>query len=186
MPDTPSLRLDLAIQGCNFRCAIGTPAGNHVIETTGNCVDTLGEFVRAGLMIATGAWDTVRIRFDDEPVETRITLAGFWDAETWCTRLSLRVLSFKDLFDRSPDKDGELLFEAICDPQEFSEEVYRNAQLVWDGLGPDKRWGGVYPFPRRALDALTAALATADVPPYVDESRPVSGGWTIFEAPNPG
>jgi hypothetical protein len=139
---------------------------------SGALTDPLDDFLRAALLIATGAYE-VEFRFDGEP-------DPWWmwrlrqDVLAHPVRGELKVkISRWDLPpEGSPEASPEVAFEAICDPDLFAFAVVSAARSLLDKHGPDgflAQWGG--PFPTRALVAIEAALSIKQATPLAVDPR---------------
>lgn len=133
---------------------------SHTIEGVSYTTDAVGDILRMGLSIATGAWQA-RASFDGEPVEMRLIAEHIFDHQAGQKYVRLRILGFADIYAHQPDEAGFLEFEAECDVEDFTHAVYEAASQMWEELGTNFKWG-LHPFPLKALRALEIALATKE------------------------
>lgn len=131
----------------------------------GYCTDALGDLVRAALMIATSG-RFAEASFDGEPREWRLLIGTNYDVGLASGRLPVRVKTFPHAGLRSPEAEGEQIFEVDADLDQFCRAVEKAAQAVWDQHGAhgyNEAWTPIIAaFPLRALQALKAALATQE------------------------
>jgi hypothetical protein len=158
------VEIDLALTGhgwadCHFR------VGDSSFKMTGvsYCTDALGDLVRAATLMATGH-NLASISFDGEPREWRWMLHRHWldDHKRPQQGLRIRILGFEDIYRHAPEAEGQLEFDAVCDPDDFARAVERVADRIWNDLGETgyaQVWGTEL-FPKRGLLALKAALAS--------------------------
>ena len=133
-------------------CVVRVGGKSLTMEGVSDTTDALGDLLRAGLALGTGA-ARAEFSFDGEPNEWR------WLIEI---PLTLRILGFASIFDRKPPESGVVLLEAECNPDDFARAALVVGQSVLSRYGVEgysKQWGW-HPFPLRALRALEAALAT--------------------------
>jgi hypothetical protein len=108
------------------------------MDGVSDTTDALGDILRAGLALATGA-DRTTFSFDGEPNEWR------WFFETF----RLRILGFASIFACELPERGALLFEAECNPENFARAALAVGQSVFSrhGIeGYNEHWGW-HPFP---------------------------------------
>ena len=166
------LELDLQDHGSAY-CTIMTSAGRLQIGSFGDCTDAFGDLVRAGLLIATGAY-SAQVSFDGEPMEWRLIVE-----RRQFHPMLVKIVTFPDIYSHAPDADGVLLFSAQCSPDAFSRAVAVAAQALLDEIGIEgfaNRWR-LTGFPLRALRALQSALPIEEplpIPPDFTET-----GWSI-------
>jgi hypothetical protein len=172
MPRRCSIAYNLGQHGwSSFKLTIGNASVD--IGPFGYCTDALGDLIRAALVVAASG-DRAEVSFDGEPHEWRLIADWYLRPETHPpVRFRVRVLTFRDIYARSPEADGQTIFEAEINADEFARTVERAAQTIWDRYGADgyhKAWG-TKAFPLRALQALKVALATEEpTPPPPDRT----------------
>jgi hypothetical protein len=157
----------------SFDLTIGAASVN--VGEFGYCSDALGDLVRAALMIATSA-DYAEVSFDGEPQEWRLILDERSRPTVSLPEVRIRVLVFPDASPRSPEEQGNTIFEARCTVDAVAGAVQAAAQTVWDQYGAEgynKAWLPILNgFPLRAMHALSAALSTQEpLMPSTAESR---------------
>lgn len=134
------------------------------IREFGDCTDALGDLLRAALAICAGDYRRA-VSLDGEPYEWRVLLQRRpypSERET----IGVEVRGFADIHACGADQDGELLFSASCEADDFGAAIAEAANRVLSehGLqGYAERWR-LEAFPLRALTALTAALGTVEPP----------------------
>jgi hypothetical protein len=160
------IELDLQDHGWAY-CSITTSEGRFQIGSFGDCTDAFGDLVRAGLLIATGAY-AAQVSFDGEPMEWRLVVE-----RRQFHPMLVKVVTFPDIYSQSPDDDGDLLFSVQCTPDAFSKAVAVAAQALLDEIGIEgfaNRWR-LTGFPLRALRALQSALP-------IEEPQPIPPDFT--------
>lgn len=133
----------------------------------GYCTDALGDLVRAALVIAASG-SHAEVSFDGEPHEWRLLIDREWGAKTSRAMCHVRVLTFANIGAQSPESEGDNIFDAQCDSDDFARAVETAAREVFEEHGIDgynKAWlPFLNGFPLRGLEALRAALAVEEPP----------------------
>jgi len=164
-----SVSIDLDFRGAGWaNCTVHVGEKSLTMNGVSYTTDVLGDILRAGLALATGA-DRAAFSFDGEPQEWRLLLEAPFDSELkrW-KPFSLRILTFADIYVREPIEKGVVLLDVKCSPVEFARAALEIGQRVLNTLGLDgysEKWNGYNGFPLRALRALEAAVATEEPPP---------------------
>lgn len=156
--------LDIEFEGAgwgNFSCSFGDRRDR--IEDVSCLCNILEEIVHAGLEVALGHRGL--ISFDLEPGGERYVL-DYIIGDNPPRPLRVRRFSFADLWDKAPAEQGELKFEVTgVDRNAFAQAALDLADRVFRERGMDgycEIWDWLRPFPSRAVEALRAALATAE------------------------
>lgn len=138
----------------SFKLHVG--AKTVEVGTFSYTTNALDDFVDAALLLA-GGENRVEISLDGEPNEWRIIVD-----EGSMPDMHLRILSFPDIYQHSPESLGRLEFEARVKRDDFARAVQAATHKIWDRYGAEgyvKTWGGSQGFPLAPMRALDAALS---------------------------
>jgi hypothetical protein len=126
---------------------------SSVTPTASYLSDALGDLIRAVRALLEGAEDA-RASWEEEPGEYR------WIFHRNGSEVRMRLLAFPDIYDHSPDDDGQVLLDATCSLRNLGLAVAAGAQRVLDEVGLDeyqRRWIE-HPYPSDDLAALDQLL----------------------------
>jgi len=117
--------------------------------------NALGNLVLAAAAILAGL-RSVATSFDEEPGEYR------WVIEyTGGVEISLKILSFNELWGNKPNSEGKILIQTTCYPLVFGEAVANAASRVLEKYGTQgyvEKWLE-HEFPSRELNLLNEYIA---------------------------
>ena len=159
-----AVKFDFVLEGAGWaNCSLTVGAQAFEMSGVSYCTDALGDLIRVATLMAAGH-NVATISFDGEPREWRWMFQRHWfdDLKGRQEGLRIRILGFYDISEQAPEAEGQLKFEAACDPDDFARAVEQVADRIWSELGTAgyaQVWG-MEPFPTRALVALKAALAS--------------------------
>jgi hypothetical protein len=102
--------------------------GSVATPTASYLSDALGDLIRAVRALLEGAKEA-RASWEEEPGEYR------WILQREASQVRITLLDFRDIYDESPDEDGEVLLDATCGLSELGLAVGSAARRLLDEVG---------------------------------------------------
>jgi hypothetical protein len=149
-----SLFLEFRLTGTGWADVSISDGERSAVATASYLSDALGDLVLSAIAV-TSLFRRVTFSFEEEPGERRWVISS-----PRINEIDVRIFSFPDRWNDSPDEAGTLLFQTRCLPVTYAEAVFDAASRVLEEHGTAgylEAWAE-HPFPAARLVDLERLL----------------------------